>query len=105
MLSLFPFFLIKSICYGVKTNLLYHLLPSSFSHDTANKYMGYMQIVAGGASIIGIYLTGFIFDVLSTSLSGRIIAIVYFFSCWVMVVAMQIENVAVAMLMMFVWGF
>lgn len=105
MMCLFPMFIIQAFELTVSVNVLYKLIPDSYEESLKNKYNGILRIVNGISSLLGMAAFGFIFDLLGTIISSRLIVVVYFFLCWLFVLALQIENLFMAFLMAFLWTF
>lgn len=83
-------FIIQAFELTVNVNILYKLIPDSYEASLKDKYNGVQKIVQGIAAFIGMGSLGFIFDLLGTIIASRIIVVVYFFLCWIFIVALQI---------------
>lgn len=105
MFCLVPMFIIQAVSLGIKVNSLFKLIPESTPKDLKTKDSAIQQIISGVAAIIGMGVLGFIFDFLGTIVAGRIFIVGYFFSCWIFIVALQVENLALAFIMAFLWTF
>lgn len=105
MLCLFPLFIIQAFEITVSVNILYKIIPESTEGSLKTKYNGLIQIIGGIASIIGMAVFGFIFDLLGTIVSSILIIVVYLLLCWLLILALQIENLFMAFLLAFLWTF